>query len=408
MAVHPGLALDRPEAVASLAHGLPVLKESEFKEGTRTCRAARCRSSRCWIRPRRCRRLTELWAWAHVHVNGGLGGDPNAHAAVAAKLGETVPSRTGISPTRALWAPDSRANVAYHAFPSAQLRARPTGGAGGRPGARGVRDPECLGRVRGPGRADPLSLLSPLVLPHRDLGDFEYLVRLLKPRTVDPRVGRRHMDVQRPEPTCRPSRSWAASCGWAALSGRRSSRSARPTWPSTSGSSSGANPYPHAFQTGLAALVNLANAYATQSALDANGASGLGQGVETDDDPLIVPPLYSRWHSQTPRLVPPEGDPELHHWVQELNLDPRHRVAAGFGTNVVQQYQENYMEAAWLQVGNVLNANQRIRYGQMAKAASLILARAHARRDAPTLRRAAARDLGTGAKPAHGEPRDDP
>jgi hypothetical protein len=73
--------------------------------------------------------------------------------------------------------------------------------------------------------------------------------------------------------------------------------------------------------------------------------------VEADEDPLIVPPLYGRWHSQIQRLVPSDGDPSKEWWVQELNLDPRHRVAAGFGTGVIQKNQENYMEAAWQQVG---------------------------------------------------------
>ena len=33
-------------------------------------------------------------------------------------------------------------------------------------------------------------------------GDFETLVRLLKPKPVDPRVGIREMDVQFPDPKC--------------------------------------------------------------------------------------------------------------------------------------------------------------------------------------------------------------
>ena len=48
--------------------------------------------------------------------------------------------------------------------------------------------------------------------------------------------------------------------------------------------------------------------------------------------------------------------------MHELNLDPRFRVAAGFGTAVVQETQEVYMNAAWEQVGDVLEANRRIRY----------------------------------------------
>jgi hypothetical protein len=74
----------------------------------------------------------------------------------------------------------------------------------------------------------------------------------------------------------------------------------------------------------------------------------------------------------TQRLIPAEGDPDASKWVQELNLDPRFRTASGFGTVIVQNNQEDYMEAAWQQVGKVLEGNHKIRYGQMAKLASMI------------------------------------
>jgi hypothetical protein len=73
-----------------------------------------------------------------------------------------------------------------------------------------------------------------------------------------------------------------------------------------------------------------------------------------------------------------------------LNLDPRHRVAAGFGTSVVQRNQEAYVEAAWQQVGKVLAANQKIRYAQMAKLTSQVW---HARELAALRRRAPERFL---------------
>ena len=44
-------------------------------------------------------------------------------------------------------------------------------------------------------------------------GDFETLVRLLRPKPVDPRVGTREMDVLDPGSNVRPrstNRSWAA------------------------------------------------------------------------------------------------------------------------------------------------------------------------------------------------------
>ena len=37
-------------------------------------------------------------------------------------------------------------------------------------------------------------------------------------------------------------------------------------------------------------------------------------------------------------------------WLHQLNLDPRHRITAGFGTRVVQEKQEDLMDAAWRQV----------------------------------------------------------
>ena len=68
--------------------------------------------------------------------------------------------------------------------------------------------------------------------------------------------------------------------------------------------------------------------------------------------------------------------PNRGNWVHDLNLDPRWRVAAGLGTGVIQANQESYMEAAWDQIGDVLEANRRIRQAQYAKFAG---ERLHAR-----------------------------
>lgn len=45
------------------------------------------------------------------------------------------------------------------------------------------------------------------------------------------------------------------------------------------------------------------------------------------------------------------------HWFDELNLDPRTRVAARVGADAVRSVQEDLMQAAWEQVGDVLEAN---------------------------------------------------
>ena len=124
-------------------------------------------------------------------------------------------------------------------------------------------------------------------------------MRLLKPRPVDPRVGVRDIDVLRPGAnlpaiTTRARRHPALGGALRA----RASRSATTTWPSAGGSRSWAQPYPHPFQAALAALVNLADDYADQTPADANDGSGVPQ-LAGEPDPLIMPPLYGRWHALT-------------------------------------------------------------------------------------------------------------
>ena len=62
--------------------------------------------------------------------------------------------------------------------------------------------------------------------------------------------------------------------------------------------------------------------------------------------------------------------PNPTNWVHRLNLDPRFRVPANFGTEVVEANAEEYMNYAWEQIGDVLEANQNIRRLHFATAAS--------------------------------------
>ncbi len=328
----------------------------------------------------------QLWAWAHVHVNGGLGVNPTDTTALAQRLDETVRTNRDLAYSRLLCPRILKENTGYHAFLIPSFEAGRLAGLG--------KDPAADANVFATQGAwdNYATRAEPTFFPfyHRwyfrtgTVGDFEYLVRLLQPRTVDARVGRRDMDVQKPGANLPgiPELGGILRQGGALqaplkiLSDDDLAEYRRfEEWGKLPDLS-----YPHVFQTSLANFVNLGADYKDKSALDANAASGVGAATVTrddgqvniDEDPLIVPPLYSRWHSQTERLMPAEGDPGKKKWVQELNLDPRYRVAAGIGTQVVQKNQENYMEAAWQQVGKVLESNSKIRYGQMAKLASQV------------------------------------
>ena len=89
------------------------------------------------------------------------------------------------------------------------------------------------------------------------------------------------------------------------------------------------------------------------------------------DDPekdAVGPPLYASWAANRFALAgAPDG------WFRELNLDPRTRVAAGLGAEVVRRNQEDLMTAAWRQVGDVLAANALLSRGRLSIDASTAL-----------------------------------
>src|SRR5262249_22518802 len=112
------------------------------------------------------------------------------------------------------------------------------------------------------------------------------------------------------------------------------------------------DPFPRPLQEDLARLINLPDDYQ----------------VASDPDPIVAPPLYGTWHALTKRVLKgADGTPLLpnDNWIHRLNLDPRFRVPAGFGTRVIQDQQEKFMDAAWEQIGEVLEAQRRIRFGQL-------------------------------------------
>ncbi|MBT8183500.1 MAG: hypothetical protein KJN76_01565, partial [Eudoraea sp.] len=95
--------------------------------------------------------------------------------------------------------------------------------------------------------------------------------------------------------------------------------------------------------------------------------------VPAVDDPILVPPSYGLHHAMIKKL----GLGTNPQWIEQLNLNPTLRAAAGLGTKTVQDKQEDLMHRAWQQVGEVNDANQKIREAELAKMVSRSLFSKH-------------------------------
>jgi hypothetical protein len=326
----------------------------------------------------------QLWAWAHVHLNRSLAASDeeftsNDMNAVLPRLQAALNENPDLGYSRIVCPRKLAENAAYHAFLVPVFETGRLAGLGLDPA--GSPSASFSAWAAYPAGTKPETQNFPYYFRWffrtGKTGDFESLVRLLQPKPVNKRVGTRDMDVQDPGSNL-PGITDQALNGILKLGGAL--RVPRENFTpqelvEVNKYENWAQPYPRPFQEALARLIDLADDYAAQSAEDANSNSGLGPALENDPDPLITPPLYGTWHALTKRLLR-DRDGDLispnDNWVHELNLDPRHRVAAGFGTRVVQEQQEKYMDHAWGQVGQVLEANRRIRFAQLAKAVSSI------------------------------------
>ncbi|HKQ76226.1 MAG TPA: hypothetical protein VJ810_21205 [Blastocatellia bacterium] len=206
----------------------------------------------------------------------------------------------------------------------------------------------------------------------REGADFECLARMLRPKPADSRIGRRDLDARTPGLNLpgidNPDLGGVLRLGGALRApelclneGELDEERKHEDWD---------QPHPHKFQTALASLINLADDYSEKTTAEANRNSGIGAEVENDPDPLITPPLYGGWHALTRRLlVDINGYPVSpdDNWTHELNLDPRLRIPAGLGTQVVREKQEEYVNAALEQAAEMIETNRRIRAAQLAR-----------------------------------------
>lgn len=349
---------------------LVVLKEGEFTRGTAdgaplpfiTVTGA----SNGSVLPA----YNQIWGWAHVQFNGDL--DPNDNGVVPdamSRFREIIESDPDRAFSRIICPRQLEANTRYFAFliPSFET---------GRLAGRGadqtdIANIDAQKAAWGEGhtvKPDEFPFYYEFFFRTGPSGDFEHLVRQLMPRPMDERVGKRPMDISKPGYGLNYVGGTAPNQGAVMLEGAMKA----PLVPSTTypGFRSGAT----AFVDDLVQLLNLGKdlrlgTFPTSGPFSTNP---FYTSTSIEDDPIVVPPMYGQFHALTDELVTTGTN-----WIHELNLDPRWRSVAGMGSRYVMENQDRLMDEAWDQLGEVLEANKKIRQAQLAQQVQQEMHRKH-------------------------------
>jgi hypothetical protein len=273
----------------------------------------------------------ESWAWAHAQ----LVGSDSPEAAFGSNSTATV----------------SRLLCPRNLDPQTSYRACvvPTFEAGRRAGL-GL-DPEAASRALA--WTDQESIRLPVYhsweFTTAQEGDFEALAREIDPTQLGPDVGFRTIDASNPGPVdLKLPADAAADVGTVGIGGALMATGADP------------DTYDESMRSTLRDLLNRP-----------------AEVIEETEYDAVGPPLYGQWHAGVPELEPPSVDTEGYYyptWFNTLNTDPRHRIVAGYGTQVVQAEQQRLMASAWEQFGDIQKANETLDRFQLSEG---ILARRH-------------------------------
>jgi hypothetical protein len=281
--------------------------------------------------------LAESWLWAHAQVI-----TPDGRTAAAALADPTLDPRLTVS---RLLSPRHLAPNRWYL--AAVVPAFAVGRLAGLGQAVSPADEAKLDPAWTPGAAADLPVYASWRFRTGEDADFESLARKLQARPLPAGVGTRPLDVSRPgaglPSTAAPADTTdTTAIEWLEGALRPLDSDALPARDAAAA---------QGFATALTVLLD-------------RPADLLAAG---DADPIVVPPIYGDQHALVVRLDVGSPPP----WITELNLEPRHRVAAGLGTQVVQARQEDFVARAWRQLGDVLAANRLLRAAQLARSSSL-------------------------------------
>ncbi|MEJ2155539.1 MAG: hypothetical protein P8X96_09405 [Desulfobacteraceae bacterium] len=322
-------------------------------------------------------RPEQMWAWAHAHLNSGVDLSPNGEVPDDG-IKEMLRREPNLGCSRILCPRRLSERTAYTAFLIPALEA---------------------GRLAGLGAASEMIASSPKLKGswgdvHKwqpdqwpvyfewsfrtgAAGDFESLVRKITPRRpdeMDDRIGRRLVDIQSPGYGLRYDGGQGERKGTMAMEGAlRLTRMATPS------SNEAEHPASRDFAGDMADLVNLDEDLKERNVPDKFAVNPFFSDRDGSqsiyDDPIVSPPFYGKHHARQKRVAD-DG-----RWYNQLNLNPGYRIAAGIGTTVIQKNQDQYMERAWQQFGDIVTANQRIRRERLSLELSESLVRKHLKSD---------------------------
>ncbi len=283
--------------------------------------------------------LAECWAWAHSQVAAS---DTQATSVTAALRGATELSLSRLVCPRRL-EPDT----AYIAcvVPAFELGRR--AGLGTALADSEVTAANALAPAWTIMHAPPAPPVGPaaveLPVYHQwrfrtgSIGDFESLARALHPESAPDGLGLRSIDISHPGFKVATGLPEGATVDLEGALKPMDAPDALPPWPA------GSEPK---FKGALAPIVN---------------APGLAAIADPHADPLLAPTLYGRWYAAKATVAPAATS-----WLDQLNLEPRYRAIAAFGTQVIQEEQEALMASAWEQAAELREANQRLRRLQLS------------------------------------------
>lgn len=182
---------------------------------------------------------------------------------------------------------------------------------------------------------------------------FEDLLSKMKATSANTNVGIRDMDTSQPgyiKADGSAPVSPTAPFSILGLEGALRTPSTKSTEYTVNGVSDG-------FQKDVAALLNLYDEASSTTTPQYSAA-------KMDGDPILTIPLYGHPYAN-PKATPTIPDPPVikrdgKNWYSVINFDPRNRVAAGLGTQVVQKNQEALMQSAWIQLQYLQQARNNI------------------------------------------------